>query len=206
MPPLDKQPSIYILNQPLGSLLEFVIIIITTTTNNYYYYSITMYAKSLLIAAALSVRVTAQDSDSSCPEIWGTVAGQLRELFGDCNSNARQAIRLPFHDCFAGTCDGSIILSDECTARPENTQLVPICQSLASVAEENDVGVADLIQVAAGKHSSTRLHMYTYILSILCFLFTCLTSTRPDFTPMTIYIIMITMLILSLSNRSQPWP
>lgn len=128
-----------------------------------------MYAKPLfLVAAILSARVTAQDSDSnsdsSCPQIWGTVANQLRDLFGDCNSAARQAIRLPFHDCFAGACDGSIILSDECTARPENTQLVPICQSLASVAEENDVGVADLIQVAAGT--------YCYILYILCFLFT----------------------------------
>ncbi|KAI5866735.1 putative class II peroxidase [Durotheca rogersii] len=88
-----------------------------------------------------------------CPSVWGDVAEDLKSSFvdgdGKCNDNARGAIRLSFHDCFPGSCDGSIILTDECTARIENSQLVNICSIVGDKANQFNVGVADLIQFAA---------------------------------------------------------
>ncbi|KAI4863429.1 putative class II peroxidase [Hypoxylon rubiginosum] len=89
---------------------------------------------------------------AQCPSAWTDVAADLKTSFitnGDCNDDARAAIRLAFHDCFPGSCDGSIILSDECTARGENTQLVDICSTLGDKATQYSVGTADLIQFAA---------------------------------------------------------
>lgn len=91
---------------------------------------------------------------AQCPSAWTDVAADLKTSFitnGDCNDDARAAIRLAFHDCFPGSCDGSIILSDECTARGENTQLVDICSTLGDKATQYSVGTADLIQFAAGE-------------------------------------------------------
>lgn len=104
-----------------------------------------MQLRTFLVAAVLSA-----GAQADCPKVWNDVGRQLKDLFDDCNSNARQAIRLAFHDCFAGACDGSVILSDECTTRPENSRLTSICQSLGGIANQYKVGVADLIQVAAG--------------------------------------------------------
>ncbi|KAF3762812.1 heme peroxidase [Cryphonectria parasitica EP155] len=88
-------------------------------------------------------------TQAQCPAIWGTVASDLKSnLFSTCNNDTRAAIRLPFHDCYAGACDGSIILSDECATRAENVQLVDICTTLGDKATEYNVSVADLIQVA----------------------------------------------------------
>lgn len=110
-----------------------------------------MYTNTFLAAAALAV--TAQ-AGTSCPDVWSTVASDLKSnLFSSCNNDTRAAIRLPFHDCFAGACDGSIILSDECTTRAENKQLVNICSTLGNKAKQHNVGVADLIQVAGGTSS-----------------------------------------------------
>ncbi|KAI1767294.1 putative class II peroxidase [Hypoxylon sp. FL1150] len=105
-----------------------------------------------ILLAALVARYGLASAD--CPAAWTDVATDLKSSFitdGDCNDNARAAIRLSFHDCFPGACDGSIILSDECTTRTENTQLVDICSTLGDVATQYDVGVADLIQFAAGE-------------------------------------------------------
>lgn len=109
-----------------------------------------MYSKVFLLTTAIAATARAQ-----CPAIWSTVASDLKaNLFSSCNDDARAAIRLPFHDCYAGACDGSIILSDECTTRGENTQLVGICASLGNVSTQYGVGVGDLIQVAGGKSFS----------------------------------------------------
>ncbi|OTA93720.1 putative class II peroxidase [Hypoxylon sp. CO27-5] len=90
---------------------------------------------------------------AQCPSVWTDVAADLKLTFldtdGNCNDDARAAIRLAFHDCFPGSCDGSIILADECTGRGENTQLVDICSTLSDKATLFDVGTADLIQFAA---------------------------------------------------------
>ncbi|KAI1393985.1 class II peroxidase [Hypoxylon trugodes] len=90
---------------------------------------------------------------AQCPAAWTDVAADLKTSFidssGNCNDDARAAIRLAFHDCFPGSCDGSIILADECTDRGENAQMVDICSSLGDKATQFSVGTADLIQFAA---------------------------------------------------------
>lgn len=105
-------------------------------------------------ALVLPLLVSRVIGQTSCPSVWGTVAADLNAIFaGDdgCTDDARAAIRLPFHDCFPGACDGSIILSDECTARGENSQLVGICSTLGAKATEYNVSTADMIQVAGGR-------------------------------------------------------
>lgn len=81
-------------------------------------------------AVVLPFLVSRVIGQTSCPSVWAEVATDLNGLFAGtdgCTDDARAAIRLPFHDCFPGACDGSIILSDECTARGENSQLTGIC-------------------------------------------------------------------------------
>lgn len=109
-----------------------------------------MRSNALLLTTGLAA--TAQ---AACPSVWSTVASDLKNnMFSSCNDDARAAIRLPFHDCFAGACDGSILLSDECDTRQENIQLQSICRSLGSKVTEYGVGAGDLIQVAAGELTS----------------------------------------------------
>ncbi|KAI2618733.1 class II peroxidase [Hypoxylon sp. NC1633] len=92
-------------------------------------------------------------SRAQCPAVWTDVATDLKTSFvgsdGTCTDDARAAIRLSFHDCYPGSCDGSIILASECTDRAENAQMVDICSTLSDKATQFDVGVADLIQFAA---------------------------------------------------------
>lgn len=116
-----------------------------------------------LVLALLVSHVVGQ---SQCPSIWGTVAADLNSIFaGDdgCTDDARAAIRLPFHDCFPRACDGSIILSDECTARGENSQLVDICSTLGAKATEYNVSTADMIQVAGGTSPAVSNHIISAV-------------------------------------------
>ena len=88
---------------------------------------------------------------ATCPAIWSEISTTLTGQFladGECTDAARAAIRGSFHDCFAGACDGSLILADECS-KPENRGLERLCGNLANVAAQTKVGVADLIQFAA---------------------------------------------------------
>ncbi|KAI1079162.1 heme peroxidase [Whalleya microplaca] len=104
--------------------------------------------KSSVLLAALVAQARAQ-----CPSVWTDVATDLKTLFvgsdGTCTDDARAAIRLSFHDCWPGACDGSIILADECGDRTENIQMVGICGTLGDMATDSGVGTADLIQFAA---------------------------------------------------------
>lgn len=113
----------------------------------------------LLALLAHSRLITAQ-----CPAVWTDVATDLKTSFigsdGGCTDDARAAIRLSFHDCFPGSCDGSIILAGECTDRGENAQMKDICSILGDKATDFGVGTADLIQFAAGK---SPLHLWIYI-------------------------------------------
>lgn len=127
------------------------------------YFSTSFLLTSLVAAGGALAGNSQQGSSSQCPDVWSSVARKLKDTFGDCNSNARMAIRLPFHDCWNGACDGSIILTNECTARSENAQLRPICQTLGDMADEFNVGVADLIQVAAGMSFSSFIYIYIHI-------------------------------------------
>ncbi|EAT90802.1 hypothetical protein SNOG_01153 [Parastagonospora nodorum SN15] len=87
----------------------------------------------------------------TCPPVWKEISTALTAQFladGQCTDAARAAIRASFHDCFNGACDGSLILADECS-RSENRGLERLCGNLGSLAQQKEVGVADLIQFAA---------------------------------------------------------
>ncbi|CCF34464.1 peroxidase [Colletotrichum higginsianum] len=101
------------------------------------------------------------DSDDCC--IWKYIADDLAKQMvgtaGRCNSVARGAIRLGFHDAAAwskstgGTgADGSIILANECKTRSDNKGLEEICDMTATwFAKYKKFGIsmADLIQLSA---------------------------------------------------------
>lgn len=93
----------------------------------------------------------AQCNARSCPPVWTQVAEDLKTSFAGCPAEARQAMRAAFHDCFPGSCDGSLILANECFDREENMQIQPICELLGQKAVSYNVGTADMIQAAAGK-------------------------------------------------------
>ena len=89
---------------------------------------------------------------ASCPAVWSEISTALTAQFlanGQCTDAARAAIRGAFHDCFNGACDGSLILADECS-NSENNGLSQLCGQLGNLATQKSVGVADLIQFAAG--------------------------------------------------------
>lgn len=86
-----------------------------------------------------------------CPAVWSEISTTLTAQFladGQCTDAARAAIRAAFHDCFPGSCDGSLILANEC-ADPKNAGLEQLCSNLGNLATQKQVGVADLIQFAA---------------------------------------------------------
>ncbi|USP78525.1 ligninase LG6 precursor [Curvularia clavata] len=84
----------------------------------------------------------------SCPSVWKEVASELQSAFAGCGADAHGAIRAPFHDCINNGCDGSLILSDECSRR-ENSGLTDICGKLKGWTDKYKVGAADMIQFAA---------------------------------------------------------
>ncbi|KAH8890442.1 heme peroxidase [Thozetella sp. PMI_491] len=111
---------------------------------------------SLLVGLAPAIpsgsgsKVVLEKRQSSCPSVWTEATADLKASFvgsdGLCTDDARAAIRLSFHDCFPEACDGSIVLSDECTSRGENSQLTSICSTIGSKATQYNVSTADMIQ------------------------------------------------------------
>ncbi|KAF2800232.1 class II peroxidase [Melanomma pulvis-pyrius CBS 109.77] len=100
--------------------------------------------------------------DSGCPAVWTSISSELTKKFlsnGQCNPDARAAIREVFHDCGAwntglgstGGCDGSLILAGE-LSRGENKGLQGISDYLQGLATKYNVTVADMI-VFAGSHA-----------------------------------------------------
>lgn len=78
-----------------------------------------------------------------------------------CTPDARAAIRAAFHDCFPGTgCDGSLILAEELTWN-QSRGMEFIGSVLKDKAATYGVGVADIIQFAAGKQNQN--HAYSKI-------------------------------------------
>jgi manganese peroxidase len=130
-----------------------------------------MFAKGALISLFLATGVISAPKARQlpqCPEVWNYIAKELKYEFidnqGFCTNYARQAIRLPFHDCFPeGGCDGSIVLTDECFTRFENERLIPICSKLRDIAVRYDVSVADLINLAGCEYKTQLLSWPTPI-------------------------------------------
>jgi hypothetical protein len=119
----------------------------------------------LLLSATAQVQVQ-HSVTSSCPIVWNSISTELTTVFlsnNTCNEDARAAIRAAFHDCFpTGGCDGSLFLANSELSRPENTFIGPVVWMLGSLAEIHQVGVADMIQFAAGKSSFTDIYYCKY--------------------------------------------
>lgn len=97
---------------------------------------------------------------NSCPTVWTQVATFLTTAFvtnGQCNDNARAAIRAAFHDAGAWNtsqtyvgADGSLCLAGEATNRAENNGLQNICSLYSQwVVKFPGINMSDLIQFAA---------------------------------------------------------
>jgi len=185
-----------------------------------------MHLSTSLIAASLAFSAQALDfgditslfrrasgGSGGCPAVWNDISNDLTKLFlsnGQCNDDARAAIRAAFHDCGTwnkaqgntGGCDGSLILAPE-TGRPENNGLQDISAKLYARALSFNVRVADIIQFAGGNifllmHLLTLTHQQPTPLSharvvlesrhtldaltpaILPHLASCLTSMRAE--------------------------
>ena len=120
---------------------------------------------TLAVAATSTSAAVVSRAGAACPAVWTTISTDLSTLFlqsnGQCNDDARAAVRLAFHDCATwataqgktGGCDGSIVLSAVENARPENDGLQPISGKLAALASQNKVGVADMVAYA-GAHAT----------------------------------------------------
>ncbi|KAF1933309.1 class II peroxidase [Didymella exigua CBS 183.55] len=117
---------------------------------------------NFLDVSSLFTRDILARSSGSCPAVWTQISKDLTAKFltdGQCNPDARAAIRAVFHDCGAwnkaqgakGGCDGSLILANE-VALPENNGLQGIAAYLQTLASNYKVGVADMI-VFAGSHA-----------------------------------------------------
>ncbi|KAL6704103.1 hypothetical protein ACN47E_008766 [Coniothyrium glycines] len=101
-----------------------------------------------LLVASTSAALTLRPRQSNCPAVWTDVATELQSTFAGCGADAHGAIRAPFHDCINNGCDGSLILSDECS-RTENAGLSTICGKLKDWSSKYNVSAADMIQFAA---------------------------------------------------------
>jgi hypothetical protein len=114
---------------------------------------------ALAASTQLAVQYSAR-STQTCPGVWTTISSELTTAFlsnNTCNADARAAIRAAFHDCFPdGGCDGSIFLAGE-LSRAENWSIGPTIWMLGTLAKKHDVGVADMIQFAAGKSAQNRM-------------------------------------------------
>ncbi|KAF7187956.1 Versatile peroxidase VPL1 [Pseudocercospora fuligena] len=108
---------------------------------------------------------TSAASPSSCPQIWSTVAEDLRRSFSGCNDLARSAIRFAFHDAAgysiknpvlapaSGGADGSLLLNDEEISRGDNAPMKQNYRDLFLLPKYNayksrGVSAADLVQFA----------------------------------------------------------
>jgi len=101
---------------------------------------------------------------ASCPAVWTSVVKDLSAMFldkatGQCNDDARAAIRGAFHDCgtwdksqgSTGGCDGSLILAREAYNLPENNGLQAYSDKILALRDGKypSVSIADLLQVAS---------------------------------------------------------
>ncbi|KAF1924512.1 class II peroxidase [Didymella exigua CBS 183.55] len=105
-------------------------------------------ASSLLILVSTTSALSLLPRTDSCPKVWSTVLPELQIAFAGCGRDAHGAIRAPFHDCINNGCDGSLILTDECS-RAESAGLSDICGKLLSWTQKYNTSAADMIEFAA---------------------------------------------------------
>lgn len=92
-----------------------------------------------------------EGNGGQCPPVWAEVSRDLSKMFvsgGQCNDDARAAIRATFHDCFPeGGCDGSLAMPEELQRR-DNTPMAATVTKLARLANKRGVSTADMIAFA----------------------------------------------------------
>ena len=103
---------------------------------------------SILLLSSTTSALSLLPRASSCPKVWSEALPELQSAFSGCGRDAHGAIRAPFHDCINNGCDGSLILTDECS-RAENAGLSDICGKLLSWTQRYNTSAADMIQFAA---------------------------------------------------------
>jgi hypothetical protein len=124
---------------------------------------------TLPLFASRDTALVARDG-GNCPSKWNDISKELTGNFltgGQCNPNARAAIRLIFHDCGAwnkaqgakGGCDGSLVLAGELD-RSENKGLRPIGEYVRGMATRWNTSVADMIGTIMFNHADRR-HTHT---------------------------------------------
>lgn len=159
-----------------------------------------------LLAAAAQAAVFPGDDSSSggvvqerdaCPQVWYKVSKDLGGVFTSSEVQVKDkdgngltgrniglsALRLVFHDCMAGACDGSVQYELD---RPENkgAQLQSSLQFLVDKAKEYGTSVADMIVFASRELPiflrAPPLHSLTAALTIL---FVSRARQRPQTSP-----------------------
>ncbi|KAF2189039.1 class II peroxidase [Zopfia rhizophila CBS 207.26] len=121
--------------------------------------------RSLPDASAVTDLFRRKDGDNKCPAIWSTISKDLTAMFlgnGQCNDDARAAIRAVFHDCGAwnkaqgakGGCDGSLILAGE-LGRAENNGLQDISGKLQVLATKLFAGSHAIVSCPGGPQIKT---------------------------------------------------
>lgn len=105
--------------------------------------------------------------DKCC--IWKHIADEMKSMMiekgGQCNSLAREAVRMGFHDAGAwslhtgkgGGADGSLVLANECYDRVANKGMEVGCNQMRNWYEKYKsygVSMADLIQMGGKSHNT----------------------------------------------------
>ncbi|KAI7282019.1 class II peroxidase [Hortaea werneckii] len=117
----------------------------------------------LALSLLFSYTQAANDTLSSCPQVWSSIASDLKRNFAGCNNLARSAVRFAFHDSAgysvknptyspaSGGADGSLLLSDEEVSRSDQNPLQGFRSFLLGKYngyKDQDVTAADFVQVA----------------------------------------------------------
>jgi hypothetical protein len=140
-------------------ITNFITLLFVTAAVQAFHFS-DVYSPSDIMNLPRTTRSKRLVLPASCPAVWTEISEVLTKKFldtasGQCNDDARAAIRAAFHDCgswnnkqSSGGCDGSLFLAGEYN-RQENNGLQSISKYLGGLAAQHKVGVADMIQFAA---------------------------------------------------------
>jgi hypothetical protein len=152
---LSQFPSLSRITYMMYTSAFISILAVTSTTQAFPFSNIRAVTANIITRSLSSATSKLSTRQDQCA-VWRNISTTLTAQFladGECTDAARAAIRAAFHDCFNGACDGSLILANECS-NSENIGLSRLCGNLANVATQANVGVADLIQFAAGTSTS----------------------------------------------------
>jgi peroxidase len=114
----------------------------------------------VVLSVARAQELTTTFYDQSCPSLFSIVKQQIKIAVKNEKRMAASLVRLHFHDCFVGGCDGSILLDDAPGIVTEKNiggnnnsargfEVVDTIKSILECACPNTVSCADLLAIAA---------------------------------------------------------